>query len=298
MQFVNPKQLVLNAQASGYAIPALNTNGGTYDITRAALEAAQELQSPVILQVYEPNTEYRGLEYFVSQSRFLCKQLNVTVPVALQLDHGHSFESVVQAMQAGLTSVMIDASHEPIEENIRQTRTVLRAARELGVSVEAEIGYVKGNEPKQAKQIGRVPVPATPTIPPAKTSVDEAIRFVKEIEVDMLAVSVGTTHGVYQTQTAIDFGLLAELKKTVSVPLVQHGTSGIAANDLTRLAKGGMAKINFGEPFRYNYIRYFNELTDEMEHRWHPWRIMREVKNRLKQDMQKLIVALGAEGKA
>lgn len=298
MQFVNPKQLVLDAQASGYAIPALNTNGGTYDITRAALEAAQELQSPVILQVYEPNTEYRGLEYFVSQSRFLCKQLNVTIPVALQLDHGHSFESVVQAMQAGLTSVMIDASHEPIAENIRRTREVVRAARELGVSVEAEIGYVKGNEPKQAKQIGQVPVPATPTIPPAKTSVDEAISFVKEIEVDMLAVSVGTTHGVYQTQTAIDFGLLAELKKTVSVPLVQHGTSGIAADDLTRLAKGGMAKINFGEPFRYNYIRYFNELTDEMEHLWHPWRIMREVKNRLKQDMQKLIVALGAEGKA
>jgi len=201
-------------------------------------------------------------------------------------------------MEAGFTSVMFDASHDPIEDNIRKTQAVLRTARDMGVSVEAEIGYVKGNEPQKGKLIGRIPVPERPAIPPAKTTVEEAVQFAAAVEVDMLAVSIGTTHGVYETQTEIDFGLLAAIRDAVALPLVQHGTGGIGLNDLTRLAKGGMAKINFGEPFRCNYIRYFNELTDEMEHLWHPWRIMQEVKNRLKSDISELIGVLGADGKS
>jgi fructose/tagatose bisphosphate aldolase len=107
---------------------------------------------------------------------------------------------------------------------------------------------------------------------------------------------VGTTHGVFQRQRGIDFQLLGQLHKAVSVPLVQHGTGGISPEDLTRLAKSGMAKINFGEPFRYNYINYFYELADSMEHLWHPWKIMREAKDRLKEDMKQLIAVLGSEG--
>ncbi|NQU39843.1 MAG: class II fructose-bisphosphate aldolase [Lentisphaerae bacterium] len=94
------------------------------------------------------------------------------------------------------------------------------------------------------------------------------------------ALNRGYRHCVHQT--GADLGLLAAMRDAVSVPLVQHGTGGIGLDDLTRLAKSGMAKINFGEPFRYNYIHYFNELTDEMEHLWYTWRIMREVRNRLK----------------
>ncbi|MBN2302533.1 MAG: class II fructose-bisphosphate aldolase [Lentisphaerae bacterium] len=294
MKFINAKPLVLDAQKNGYAVPALNTNGGTYDITRAALEAAQELKSPLILQVYEPNTEYRGYKFFAEQARFLCEQLEITVPVALQVDHGHSFESVARAMHAGLTSVMFDASHESLEKNIEGTREVLKLARTLGVSVEAEVGYVKGNEPSNEKRIGRIDVPKKPLVPPAKTDIKEAVRFVEATSVDMLAVSVGTTHGVYKSQPDIDFGLLANIRKMLDVPLVQHGTCGISPGDLARLAKTGMSKINFGEPFRFNYIKYFNELTDSMEHLWHPWRIMQEIKNHLKADIKELIVSLGA----
>jgi ketose-bisphosphate aldolase len=298
MQVVSAKTMVDRAREGGYAVAALNTNGGAYDITRAALEAAQGLRAPVILQVYEPNAAYRGFEYFVNQARFLGDALGITVPVALQLDHGHSYASVLRAMRAGFTSVMFDASHAPIEENIARTREVVHSARALGVSVEAEIGYVKGNEPGTAQQIGRVPVPPKPTIPPAKTTVEDAVTFTRAVDVDMLAVSVGTTHGVYEAQTAIDYGLLAAIRGAVDVPLVQHGTCGIATEDLTRLAKAGMAKINFGEPFRFNYIRYFNTLTDTMEHLWHPWRIMQAVKDRLVDDMKTLICACGSDGKA
>ena len=143
-----------------------------------------------------------------------------------------------------------------------------------------------------------MPVPERPTIPPAKTSIDEAVRFAEEVDVDMLAVSVGTTHGVYERQTEIDFELLKELRRAVSTPLVQHGTCGISLEDVSRLAECGMAKINFGEPFRFNYIRYFNELTDSMEHLWHAWRIMRGVKDGLKNDMVEIIRACGSDGKA
>lgn len=298
MKFVSATRMVLDARDAGYGVPALNTNGGTYDIARAALEASQELAAPLILQVYEPNCEYRGFRQFVNLTRFLCDELDITIPVALQLDHGHSFTSVMQAMHAGLTSVMFDASHEPLEENIAQTRTVVQAARALGASVEAEVGYVKGNEPTTAPPVGRTPVPEAPTVPPAKTDVDEAAAFVSEVDVDMLAVSVGTTHGVYRKQTGIDYDLLSALRCAVSVPLVQHGTSGISTDDLTRLTRAGMAKVNFGEPFRFNYINYFNELTDTSVHQWHAWRIMREVKNRLVEDMKDLIRACGADGKA
>ena len=118
------------------------------------------------------------------------------------------------------------------------------------------------------------------------------------MDVDLLAVAVGTTHGVYQRQRGIDFELVSTLARAVAVPLVMHGTCGVSPEDLARLVRCGMAKINFGEPFRLNYIRYFLDLADTMEHLWHPWKIQQEVKNRLKGDMRTLIEALGADGKA
>jgi ketose-bisphosphate aldolase len=297
MKFVSAKLLVDAARKGGYAVPALNANGATYDIARAALEAAQETCSPLILQSYEPNLEYRGFEYFVKMAEHLGDELNVTVPVALQLDHGHSLASTVKAMNAGFTSVMFDASHELLEENIRKTRQVVEIARITGCSVEAEVGYVKGNEPQKEKLIGRIPVPEKPSLPPAKTNISEAKRFVEAVPVDMLAVSVGTTHGVYEKQTGIDFELLSKLRQEIDLPLVQHGTCGISLEDVTKLVKCGISKVNFGEPFRFNYIKYFHELTDSMEHLWHPWKIMREIKCKLKSDMVQIIEALGADGR-
>ncbi len=298
MKFVNATAMVQAARNGGYAIPAFNANGATYDIARAALEAAQEMQSPLILQAYEPNLEYRGFKYFVQLAATLCDDLNITVPVALHVDHGHSFDSAVKAMNAGFTSFMFDASHDVLEENIRKTRQVVEVARILGCSVEAEVGYVKGNEPQKEKLTGRIQVPEKPLIPPAKTDILEAKRFVHEVAVDMLAVSVGTAHGVYEKQTDIDFELLRRLRAEIDIPLVQHGTCGISLENLARLVECGMSKVNFGEPFRFNYIKYFNELTDSMEHNWHAWKIMREIKNRLKADMETIITALSADGKA
>jgi fructose-bisphosphate aldolase class II len=114
----------------------------------------------------------------------------------------------------------------------------------------------------------------------------------------MLAVANGTTHGIFQRQTDIDYAAIRALRARVSMPLVQHGTGGIPLADLTRLKDAGMAKVNFGEGFRYDYIRHFADITEHGEHLWHAWRIQQEVKNRLCETMKQLIVALGAENKA
>jgi fructose-bisphosphate aldolase, class II len=262
------------------------------------LEAAQELRAPLIIQEYEPNAGYRGLNYLVMQVTTLIDELNITVPVALHLDHGHSFESTVRAMKAGFTSVMIDASHDPVPENAALTRKVLEVARPLGISVEAEIGHVKGNEKPRAKQIGRIPVPAKPERPGPVTTPEEAADFASRVDIDMLAIANGTTHGVYQSQTELAYDAIRAIRARVDVPLVQHGTGGISLADLTRLKDAGMAKINFGEGFRYDYVRHFADITEHGEHLWHPWRIMQEVKNRLRDYMKELILALGAENKA
>ena len=298
MKLISAKPLVMDAQTRKYAVPAFNTNGANYDMTRAALEAAQEMRSPLIIQEYEPNAAYRGFECLVRQVQFLGDELNITVPVAIHLDHGHSFESVVRAMKAGFTSVMIDASHEPVEVNAALTRKVVEVARPIGVSVEAEIGYVKGNEPVRTKQVGRLPVAPKPSMPAARTTLKEVTDFISRVDVDMLAVAVGTTHGVFQSQTDIDYELIQTLRTGVPVPLVQHGTGGISLADLTRIKDAGMAKVNFGEGFRYDYIRHFLDLADHGEHLWHPWRIMQETKDRLKATMKDIIKALGSENKA
>ena len=298
MKLVPAKPLVDDAHRRRYAVPAFNTNSANYEMTRAALEAAQELRSPLILQEYEPNAAYRGFNYLVMQVTTLLDELDITVPVALHLDHGSGFEATVRAMKAGFTSVMIDASHEPVAANAGLARRVMEVARPLGISVEAEIGHVHGNEKPRQKQIGRVPVPAKPERPGPVTTPDEAADFVARAPVDMLAVANGTIHGVFQSQTEIDYEAIRAIRARVGVPLVQHGTGGISLADLTRLKDAGMAKVNFGEGFRYDYVRHFADITEHGEHLWHPWRIQQEVKNRLREMMKGLILALGSENKA
>jgi len=282
MGFVASRELAENAREHGYAVPAFNSNGGTYDITRAAIEAAEELRSPMILQTYEPNCAYRGFDYFVLQAAHLAKE--ASIPVAVHLDHGMTLDSVIRAVKAGYTSVMIDASHLPMEENVRATREVIEAVRPMGVTVEAEVGHVAGG----AHSHGRG----------ATTDPDEAARFVEATGVDMLAVANGTEHGVFQLQDQVDLELIRELRQKISVPLVQHGTCGIPLSLTSEMVKAGMAKFNYGEPFRANYIGYFREFADTLDHKDHAWKIMQAVKDRLKEDMKEIIRALGSEGKA
>ncbi len=283
MKFCTASSLAQRAREENYAIPAFNTNGATYDIARAAIEAADELASPLIIQSYEPNLAYRGFEFAATQTEFLAR--GVSIPIAMHLDHGSSIESAMAAIEAGFSSVMIDGSHLPLDENIRLTKQVIEAARPLGVTVEAEVGHVTGGVHSHGSGA-------------AVTDPDEAVRLVEETGVDMLAIANGTKHGVIELQDQIDLQLVKALRERIGVPLVQHGTSGIPLRLISVLAKAGMAKFNFGEPFRANYIKYFKEYARTLDHSDHAWKIAQAVKDRLKQDMKELIVALGSEGKA
>jgi len=275
--------MILKAWEEGYAVPAFNSNGGSYDIIRAAIEAAEELGSPLILQTYQDNLAYRGYDHAAKISALLAEEANI--PVALQLDHGHSLQDCRSALEAGYTSVMIDGSNLSFDDNVAITRQTVALARGYGAAVEGEIGHI-------VIQKGEGHVPAAP-----KTDIEEAKTYCDMTEVDLLAVAIGTTHGVIECQTDIDFDLLRRLRSAIDVPLVLHGTCGIPQELLARCVKSGIAKANFGEVFRAPYVRYFAEYTDTLDHRQHPWRIMQACKDRLKKDMRCLIHILGAEGK-
>lgn len=283
MKLLNAKQICDVAAEKGFGVPALNNNGGTYDIGRAIIEAAQELNSPLIIQCYEPNLEYRGFDYAAQLIKFLAA--DTTIPMAIALDHGKSPQSIMRAVCAGFTHVMIDYAHEPIAKNARGTQQIIDLVRPLGISVEAEIGnIIKSSEDSKARA--------------STVSLQEVKEFTSKVDVDLLAVAVGTTHGIFKEQHGIDFRLISKIAAAAPAPLVLHGTCGVSMADISRSVKAGMTKINFGEGLRMNYIRYFNEISQSMNHEHHVWRIARAAKDRLKQDIKEIIRAVGSEGKA
>jgi ketose-bisphosphate aldolase len=279
----NAKQLCDQAAAKGFGIPALNNNGGSYDIARAIIEASEDLQSPLIIQCYEPNLEYCGYDYAGLLIKFLAA--NTTIPIAIALDHGKTAQSVFRAVKAGFTHVMIDYADRPLEENARGTQEIIDLVRPLGVSVEAEIGHIiKSSDDSKQR---------APTV-----SLAEVKEFNSKVDVDLLAVAVGSTHGIFKEQHGLDFKLMSKIRSAVKVPLVLHGTCGISMADISKSVKAGMTKINFGEGLRMNYIQYFNEFSRTLKHEHHTWRIARAAKDRLKQDIKEIIYAVGSDGKA
>jgi ketose-bisphosphate aldolase len=283
MKLLNAKQICDVAAAKGFGVPALNNNGGTYDIGRAIIEACEELRSPLIIQCYEPNLEYRGFDYAGQLIRFLAA--NTTIPMAIALDHGKTPQSILRAVKAGFTHVMIDYAEKPLDQNVRGTQEIIDLVRPLGLSVEAEIGHIVKSSDGSAQTA-------------SKTSVEEAQEFVSKVDVDLLAIADGSMHGIFKEQHGVDFDLISKVRAAVKPPLVQHGTCGISMADISRCVKAGMTKINFGEGLRMNYIRYFNELSRTLNHEDHVWRIGRAAKDMVKEDIKEIIRAVGSEGKA
>ena len=180
---------------------------------------------------------------------------------------------------------MIDYADKPLDENVRGTQQIIDLVRPLGISVEAEIGHIIKSSDDSDQ---RAP----------KVSVAEAKEFTSKVDVDLLAIANGSTHGIFKEQHGLDFELIAKVQKAVKPPLVQHGTCGISLSDISKCVKAGMTKINFGEGIRMNYIRYFNEFSQTLKHEHHAWRIARAAKDRLKEDIKDIIRACGSEGKA
>lgn len=280
-RFVNAAHIVECARNRDFAVPALNANGANYDITRAIIETAAETESPLIIQAYDDNIQYRGYDYFAELVGFLTRE--VDVPVAVMLDHGKGRESIMRAVRAGFSGVMVDCAGLAFEPYVKLVNRVIEFVRPLGVAVEGEVSVTA-----EAKNGGSVP----------RCSPEAVKKFAGVVDADMLAVPVGTAHGVFERQDYLDLELLQTIDGVTDLPLVLHGTCGLDLELVSRAARCGMDKINFGEIFRLNYIDYYGRFRDSLEHEGHTWRISRACTEELKKDTRRLIDALGCGGKA
>lgn len=282
------KPMIEAAKRGRFAVPAMNTNGGNYEISRAILETAAEEHAPVILQSYETNCALRGFDYVGHILRFLAER--TPVPVVIHLDHGKSFEAAVKATRAGFTSLMVDYSGLPLKENIIMTKQVVTMARACSLSIEAEVGEMGTTEQLAAAVASGKK--------PAYTNPDDVKAFTSEVDIDILAVSIGNAHGFYHGEPIIDVELLRRCVAASRVPLVLHGATGIPHDVVRECVEAGVVKVNVGTLLRTNHIKYFVEGSEKIDHKGHPWRIQQVVIERLKEDIRPIIRLLEASGKA
>jgi fructose-bisphosphate aldolase class II len=227
---VSAKEMLIKARDGKYAIGHFNINN--LEWAKAVLLTAKENNSPVILGVSEGAGKYMGgYKTIVGMVKGLIEELNIDVPVAIHLDHG-SYDGALKTIEAGFSSVMFDGSHYAIEENIEKTKEIIRIAGERGISVEAEVGSIGGEE-DGVIGAGEVADPAE-------------CKRIADLGVDMLAAGIGNIHGKYPANwKGLDFEALAAIKEvTVNVPLVLHGGTGIPEDMIKKAISLGVAKIN------------------------------------------------------
>ena len=229
-RLVSMTDMLNKALEEKYAVGQFNINN--LEWTQAVLQAAEEEKSPIILGVSEGAAKYMGGTKVVSAMvNALMETMDITVPVALHLDHGSSFETVKEAIDAGFSSVMIDNSAYPIDENIENTKKVVDYAHAKGVSVEAEVGTVGGEEDGVVGDV-------------IYADAEECKRIVDEAGIDALAAALGSVHGTYAGEPELGFDEMKEISELTKTPLVLHGGSGIPEHQIKKAIEYGHSKIN------------------------------------------------------
>jgi len=249
---VNGKKMLEEAKNNQNVVYHFNINN--LEWAKIILEECDKLMVPVILGASEGAIKYMGgYNVVVDMVKALIKDLNISNDVCLHLDHGSSFESCQKAIDAGFTSVMIDASKLSFEENIMTTKKVVDYAHQRNVTVEAELGRVGGMEDDVKSTI-------------KLANFDECVRFVKETEIDSFAPAIGTVHGIYKGELNIDYDLIKRLREKVSTPLVMHGGSGLDHSILKKAILCGISKINVNSDIQATWYeavkKYINENPD------------------------------------
>ena len=246
MPMVTSMQMLLDAQAGGYAVGAFNAEN--MEMVKAIIQAAEELRAPVMIQTTPSTIKYGTLDTYASI--VAAEAENATVPVCLHLDHGSSFELAMEAIYAGYTSVMIDGSKLPFEENIAVSKKVADVAATLNIPCEAELGKVGGKEDDLVAEADTNTDPA------------QAKEFAERTGVTSLAVAIGTAHGFYVGTPVLDKERLSEIRKVVDIPLVLHGASGLTDEDVRDCVKRGICKVNFATELRAAYTKAVRELLE------------------------------------
>jgi fructose-bisphosphate aldolase class II len=283
---VSPLKLYKKAKAEGWAVGAFNTSD--LEITKAIIEVAEELQSPVIIETSESEAAFLTFEVAYAEVKALADK--VKVPIVLHLDHGKSLEVIEAAIKSGYTSVHIDGSAMPDKINVALTKRVTSYAHKKGVAVEGEIGHVSGNSESHKEAI---------EIPKGSMTVPkEAKAFVRATGVDVLAVAIGNIHGIYTTHPSLDMGRLAEIEKATQKYLSLHGGSGIPKNQIKEAINNGIVKVNVNTELR---LAFHEGLLHEFEvhpNEVVPYKYLPAGKEAVKKVVEQKIRLLGSAGKA
>ncbi|OKZ46982.1 MAG: fructose-bisphosphate aldolase [Clostridiales bacterium 41_21_two_genomes] len=225
---VNMRDLLADAEKGNYAVGSFSV--ANMEMVLGAVQAAEELNAPIILQIAEVRLKQSPLE--IIGPLMVAAAKSAKVPVAVHFDHGKTLKKINQALEIGFTSVMFDGSHLPLDENIAMTNRVIESAKKYDAAVEAEIGCVGGSED------GSEDIAINCTKP------EDAVKFESKTGVDALAVAIGNAHGNYKVTPKLRFDILETVDKMTKTPLVLHGGTGISPDDFVRCSKTGIKKIN------------------------------------------------------
>ena len=288
MALVSAKEMLLKARKEGYAVAQININN--LEWIKAVLETVEELKSPVILGVSEGAAKYMaGYKNVVAMVKEVHDFYNVTVPVAVHLDHG-TYEGAKKALDAGFTSIMFDGSHLPFEENLKQTKEIVALAHAKGVSVEAEVGSIGGEEDG--------------VIGTGEIADIEESRQLVATGIDMFAAGIGNIHGQYPKNWAgLDFDVLAEIQKeTNNIPLVLHGGTGIPGDMIKRAVSLGVSKINVNTELQLAFAaatrKYIEEGKDQQGKGYDPRKLLAPGSAAMKQVDKDKLTLFGSVNKA
>ncbi|HHV56332.1 MAG TPA: class II fructose-1,6-bisphosphate aldolase [Firmicutes bacterium] len=282
MSLVTIAALMPQAEKEGYAVGAFNANN--LEFVQAIVAAAERQKSPVIIQASQGAISYAGLEQITAMVRTAAQA--ATVPVALHLDHGTDFNQVMRCIRAGFTSVMIDGSKLPLQENIALVRRVVEVAHAVGVSVEAELGRIGGTE----EHITVSDREAFFTDP------DEAETFVKATGVDTLAVAIGTAHGPYKGEPKLDFERLEAIRARVGIPIVLHGSSGVPDEAIRQAVARGVRKINIDTDLRQGFTARLRAVMAEQPEEYDPRKLLGPAREALQQVIEHKMQVFGSAG--
>ncbi|NAW70568.1 tagatose bisphosphate family class II aldolase [Vibrio sp. V27_P1S3P104] len=230
MYLISSHEMLKDAQRNNYAVPAFNVHN--LETIQVIVETAAEMRSPVILAGTPGTYKHAGVDYLVSICKAAAKKHKL--PLVLHLDHHESITDIEEKIHAGIRSAMIDASHSPFDENIKTVKAVVDMCHRHGVSVEAELGLLGGQEDDLIVDEANAQL----------TDPSSAKEFVLRTGIDSLAVAIGTAHGLYKAEPKLDFERLAAIRQCVDIPLVLHGASGISDEDVRHCIELGVCKVN------------------------------------------------------
>lgn len=254
MALVSMKDILNNARRDGYGIGSFNVID--LQMISGIIEAAELENSPVIIAFAEAHNKYLSKEKVIPIMVSLAREARV--PVSVILDHGQNYKSILEAIKLGVSGVMFDGSQLTLDENIKKTKEIVKIAHSLGVTVEAELGHVS--------TIGGCPVESVNEIESSGNSyTDPKIveYFIEETEVDVLAISFGTAHGIYDNYPELNLQLLNKINKISKIPLVMHGGSGLEDIDYVNIVKGGISKVNYYSNLSYSIANAIKEKINK-----------------------------------